>query len=148
MKLKSQPRLPFRKEVDHRVDLPYDCIVFDIVSHCVKQLVLEGYTPAELTLLSDHDIKLDYSRGYYDDVDLIANFTTLESDESWNRREQAYIKRMDDYDLWLVENADAIAVEIAERERQQKINFRNKTQAKVDKLADQLAAEHKKLSAL
>lgn len=149
MKLKSKPKAPERKDVNHRIELPYDVVVFDILPHCVKYLTeILDYTEGELTLLDEHDLQLDYSRGYYDEVDLYVNFTTLESLNSFSKRVAAYDKKMDDYNLWLTENADEIAEEIAERERKQKVDFRNKTQAKVDKLAAQLAREHAKLSTL
>lgn len=149
MKLKGKPKAPERKDVNHRIELPYDVVVFDILPHCIKHLTTcDDYTEGELTLLSEHDLRLDYSRGYYDSVDMYVEFTTLESLNSFSKRVAAYDKRMDDYNIWLHENADEIAEEIAARERKQKVDFRNKTQAKVDKLAAQLAAEHKKLSTL
>jgi hypothetical protein len=149
MKLKGKPKAPERKDVNHQIELPYDVVVFDILPHCIKHLTTcDDYVEGELTLLSEHDLRLDYGRGYYDSVDMFVNFTTLESLNSFSKRVASYDKRMDDYNIWLHENADEIAAEIAERERKQVIAFRVKTQAKVDKLSDQLLREHNKLAAL
>ena len=149
MKLKGKPKAPERKDVNHSIELPYDVVVFDILPHCIKHLTTcDDYHEGELTLLSEHDLKLDYSRGYYDSVDMYVNFTTLQSLNSFSKRAAAYDQRMVEYNTWLTEYADEIAVEIAERERKQVIEFRNKTQAKVDKLSDQLLREHNKLAAL
>lgn len=148
MKLKSKPKAPERKEIRQQVGLQYDIVVFDIVMECFNHMTQQGYTAEEAKLLSDRDITLDYNRGYYDEVELVATFNTTESDESWYKRVAAYDQRMEEYNTWLTENADDIAVEIAAREVQQKIDFRVKTQAKVDKLADQLAREHKRLKTL
>jgi hypothetical protein len=80
MKIKTRPKLVPRKDMTHRVEIPYDVIVFEILDRCICELACQGYEKKELVLLSDHDIKLSYSHGYYDEVDLIAEFTTLEAD--------------------------------------------------------------------
>jgi hypothetical protein len=148
VKLKGKPAEIKRKSVNHEVELPYDVIVFDIVPHCIKQLVLEGYTEDELDILHNHDIKLDYKRGYYDAVDLTANFTLPESDQMWNRRRDAYNKRMEEYNTWCEENKDEIAEELAQREAQQKVNEALRLQREVDKLSAKLASNQQKLSRL
>lgn len=148
MKIKSCPQSPVRKTENYSLELPYETSVFDILPYCIDHLRLfTGHTKEEL-VLTDKDITLDYERGYYDAVELVAQFTTLESDANWAVRAAAYEKRLKAYVEWYEQNEDEINDELAARELAKHDENIKRTQEKLAKLSAELARNHRKLASL
>jgi hypothetical protein len=145
MKIKGRPTLPPRKDVNHTVELPYGTSVFDILEHCVRHLIGLGYTASEVQWLSDHDLTISYSHGYYDEVSLNVEFTTLECEADWIRRQSAYETRLAEYNRWYTENEAEIKLELERRKREEKLAIAKDLEAEVARLTTVLAQKQQQL---
>ena len=112
-KIKTKPKKPSRKREYARHDTDCSDISLEKLQNTIDMIIEREKEKGSKI----EDITISTYGGYYDEHCVQIQYIVLESDISFNKRLEAYHKKLGEYNKWVEENAEAIAREKAERKR-------------------------------
>lgn len=117
------------------------------------EIIVPGYIDSvedalewcERAELDPADVSFEYDRGYYDDYTMYLAGYRMESEEEYEKRLEAWRKKLASYEAWYKENEQEIKAEKARRKAEERRAKRTEAEARLKKLEREAAKLKKEL---